>query len=128
MRKTIGYFEGTASPLLAELVCDGYDTLPISNGYDNHGMHVRLINNENHIDLLVGCIHKVFAPQESVSTGGVTYQDIFHVCKTFEIPLLLGVRTELHDKARSLFTDVPEIVRFVDPDDLLEAAQEILLA
>ncbi len=128
MRKTVGYFEGTASPLLAELVCDGHDTLPISNGYDNHGMHVRLINNENSVDLLVGCIHKVFAPQESAATGGVTYQDIFHVCKIFDIPLLLGVRAGLHDKARALFTDIPDVVQFVDPDDMLETVQEILKA
>jgi len=31
MRKTIGYFDGTDSALLTSLVCDGYDTLPISN-------------------------------------------------------------------------------------------------
>ena len=40
MRKIVGYFEGTDSTLLTALVCDGYDTVPISNGFDNHGMHV----------------------------------------------------------------------------------------
>ena len=39
MRKIVGYFEGTDSTLLTALVCDGYDTVPISNGFDNHGMH-----------------------------------------------------------------------------------------
>ena len=51
MRKTVGYFEGTDSPLLTALICDGYDTIPISNGYDNHGAHVRMINQESQIDL-----------------------------------------------------------------------------
>ena len=54
MRKIVGYFEGTDSTLLTGLVCDGYDTVPISNGFDNHGMHVRIINNENKVDLLIG--------------------------------------------------------------------------
>ena len=53
MRKSVGYFEGTDSKLLTALVCDGYDTLPVSNGFDNHGMHVRLINDQNRFDLLV---------------------------------------------------------------------------
>jgi hypothetical protein len=126
MRKVIGYFEGTGSPLLAELVCEGHDTVPISNGFDNHGMNVRIINNENHVDVLVGCIHKIFAPEDSVSAGGVTYQDIFHVCKMFDIPLLLGVRRGLHDKARALFGDVPDVVQFVDPNDMLETVSGLL--
>ena len=66
MRKNIGYFEGTDSALLTDLVCDEYDTLPISNGFDNHGMHVRIINNENKVDLLIGYVHKIFAPEDSV--------------------------------------------------------------
>ena len=73
MRKIVGYFEGTDSTLLTALVCDGYDTVPISNGFDNHGMHVRIINNENKVDLLVGYVHKIFAPEDSVQAGGVTY-------------------------------------------------------
>jgi hypothetical protein len=29
VRKTIGYFEGTDPTLLTNLVCAGYDTLPV---------------------------------------------------------------------------------------------------
>ncbi len=93
MRNNVGYFEGTESALLTDLVCSGYDTVPISNGFDNHGMHVRIINNENHIDVLVGFVHKIYASDDDIQSGGVvTYQDVFHVCKMFDIPLLLGVR------------------------------------
>ncbi len=126
MRKTIGYFDGTDSALLTNLVCEGYDTLPISNGFDNHGMHVRIINNENRVDLLIGYVHKIFAPADSVPPGGVTYQDIFHVCRTFEIPLLLEVHTGLHEKAKALFDEIPDCVNFVDPDDMLAKTREVL--
>ncbi len=127
MRKNIGYFEGTGSALLTDLVCSGYDTVPISNGFDNHGMHVRIINNENRIDVLVGFVHKIYASDDDVQSGGVvTYQDVFHVCRTFGIPLLLCVHTELHDKARTLFTDIPDVVQFVDPADVLETVKGIL--
>ncbi len=126
MRKNVGYFEGTDSALLTDLVCDGYDTVPISNGFDNHGMHVRIINNENRMDVLVGYVHKIYASDDDVQTGAVTYQDVFHVCRTFEIPLILCVHEGLQDKARQLFKDIPDVVEFVDPDDVLERIKEIL--
>ena len=124
-RKSVGYFEGTDSRLLTSLVCDGYDTLPVSNGFDNHGMHVRLINDQNRFDLLIGYVHKIFAP-EGRQPSEPSYQDVFHICRTYSIPLLLEVPTELQAKARALLEDPPGIVRFVDPADMLDAAEEIL--
>ncbi len=126
MRKTIGYFEGTDSGLLTDLVCEGYDTMPISNGFDNHGMHVRIINNENRVDVLIGYVHKIFATEESVQSGGVTYQDIFHVCRTFEIPMLLEVHSDLREKAKALFSDIPDCVTFVDPSEMRMKIGEVL--
>jgi hypothetical protein len=126
MRKVVGYFEGTDSTLLTDLVCDGYDTVPISNGFDNHGMHVRIINNENRIDALIGYVHKVYAAEDGVASGGVTYQDIFHVVRTFKIPLLLEVEDALQEKARALFTDVPDVVQFVDPREMFPTIKDIL--
>ena len=125
-RKIVGYFAGTDSALLTDLVCDDVDTIPISNGFDNHGMNVRIINNENRVDLLIGYVHKIFAPADSVPAGGVTYQDIFHVCRTFEIPLLLEVHSDLHEKARALFDEIPDCVNFVDPSDMLAKTREVL--
>jgi hypothetical protein len=126
MRKTVGYFEGTDSTLLTDLVCDGHDTLPISNGFDNHGMHVRIINNENRVDVLIGYVHKIFAPQDEAQPGSVTYQDIFHVCRTFQVPLILEVHTRLQEKARSLFEEIPDVVEFVDPSQMYARVSEIL--
>ena len=125
MRKMVGYFDGTDSPLLTALICDGYDTVPISNGYDNHGKHIRLINHDSNVDLLVGYLHKIYAPEEG-QVGGATYQDVFHVCKTFNIPLLLEVPEELQDAARKILGDPPDVVHFVDPDDMLETARRLL--
>jgi hypothetical protein len=125
-RKVVGYFGGTDSTLLTDLVCDHYDTVPISNGFDNHGMNVRIINNENRVDVLIGYVHKIFAPADSTQPGGVTYEDIFHVCRTFNIPLLLEVHNGLQEKARSLFTDIPDVVQFIDPSEMLGAVRDAL--
>ena len=125
MRKNVGYFEGTDSTLLTHLVCEGYDTLPVSNGFDSHGMHVRLINDENRFDLLVGYVHKIYAPDEMTSTQ-TTFQDIFHICKVYGIPLLLEVPEGLQGRAREILEDPPDIVRFVDPSDTIRVALELL--
>jgi len=125
MRKRIGYFEGSDAALLTAFVCDGHDTLPVSNGFDNHGSPVRLINDENRYDLLIAYVHKIYA-HEGHDAKQPSYQDVFHICRTYGIPLLLEVPHGLHDKASKLLGGVPDIVRFVDPDDMYEVATSIL--
>jgi hypothetical protein len=121
-RKSIGYFEGTDSAVLTSLICDGHDTLPISNGMDNHGMHVRLINEETKVDVLMGYLHKIYAPLHEKTMA----KDMFHVCQIYEIPFLVIVPKELHDSAGKKLEGMPPVVRFVDPANLLAAAREIL--
>ena len=124
-RKIVGYFEGTDSTLLTNLVLAGYDTSPVSNGSDSHGRHIRTVNDENRFDLLIAYVHKIWAPEER-GASEPTYQDVFHICRTYGIPLLLEVPSELHDKARKLLSDPPEIVRIVDPADTVRVAHDIL--
>jgi hypothetical protein len=121
-RKRVAYFDGTDPWLLTALICDGYDTIPVSNDYDNHGRHIRLVTHEDKYDLVLGHVHKIFAPQGSQTT----YQDIFHICRVRRMPLVLEVPTELHDEVGQLLADPPEVVRFVAPEDMLETAREIL--
>ena len=122
MRKRVGYFEGTDSRLLTYLICHGYDTIPISNGVDNHGRYVRRINENNRFDLLVGYLHKIYAPEDYETQA----EDVFHICHHFRIPLLLEVPRELQDQARGLVSDVPAEVHFADPAEILDAALELL--
>jgi len=122
-RKTVGYFDGTDSKLLTGLICLGCDTLPVSNGFDNHGRHIRSIHEGSRFDLLIGYLHKIYAPSGAVTT----YQDIFHVCRIYEMPLLLEVPTELHENAQSMLSDdLPDLVTIVDPSEALKVAREIL--
>lgn len=123
-RKSVGYFEGTDSALLTSLVCEGYDTLPVSNGADNHGKDVRHITSTDKYDLLIGYVHKIYAPVG----WDLPYQELFHICKTYGIPMLLEVPADLVDAAKRIIGDAPPEVRFVDPDDALDLALEILRA
>ena len=121
-RKSVGYFDGTDSAVLTSLVCQGYDTIPISNGLDNHGMHVRLLNEESRVDALLGYLHKIIAPDHAETQA----EDMFHICQTYQIPFLIIVPGSLHECARAKFEVCPEVVEFVDPSDLLGAVRTIL--
>jgi len=125
MRKRVGYFSGSNSDVLTALVCGGSDTIPVSNGRDNHGHHVRLINDENRYDLLIAHVHKIFAAEDR-QPDEATFQDVFHLCRTYSIPLLITVPESLQDPARQLLSNPPDIVRFVDPSDTLQVARDIL--
>ena len=125
MRKRVGYFDGTDSGLLTALICAGVDTIPIANGLDNHGQHARLINDDNRYDLLLTPLYKIYAP-ENHDDNTVTYQDLFRICHTYTIPLLIAVPKELQPNATELLGDVPGVVRLVDPADLFSVAAEIL--
>jgi hypothetical protein len=126
-RRRVGYFDGTDSRLLTALVCDGYDTIPVSNGRDNHGHHVRLINDKNRVDLLIGYLHKIIAPDGGArEKGDITPEDLFHICRILEIPLLLEIPEALQPRAIDLLENPPEIVRLVDPADTLEVARTLL--
>jgi len=36
----IGYLEGTNPDVLSSLIARGHDTVPIGNGWDNHGKYI----------------------------------------------------------------------------------------
>ncbi len=126
-RKRIGYFEGTDSSLLTALMVDGYDTIPVSNGRDHHGSHARSINDKNRVDLLIAYVHKIVAPdREAREQSDMTFQDLFHICRIYEIPLIVETPQDLQAAAYEMLDQPPDIVRLVDPADALEVAREIL--
>jgi hypothetical protein len=126
-RKSVGYFEGTDSLLLTALVCDGHDTIPVSNGRDHHGNHIGLINDKNRVDLLIAYVHKILAPTSAPrEKSDVTFQDVFHICRIYGIPLLLEIPEPLQPRAIELLENPPDIVKLVDPADTLTVARSIL--
>lgn len=126
-RKRVGYFEGTDAPVLTALMCDGYDTIPVSNGRDHHGSHARLINDKNRVDLLIAYVHKIVAPdREARDQSDLTFQDLFHICRIHDIPLLVETPTALQPAAFEMLDEPPDIVRLVDPADVLKVARAIL--
>lgn len=101
----------------------GYDTIPVSNGADHHGRSVALINSEERYDILIGYLHKIAAPDND----DVQAHHIFHICKTYGIPLLIEVPEQLQGAAWGVLPNAPEVVEFLDPADTLGRALELLM-
>ena len=121
-RKSVGYFEGTDARLLTALVLSGYDTIPVSNGVDHHGTCVRRINQQSKYDILIGYPHKITAqPDDDLQCS-----DVFHICRTYNIPLLLEVPVHLQEKTLQLLPAPPSVVELLDPADTLNRALELL--
>lgn len=125
MSQVIGYFEGTDSIVLTSLVCHGYHTQPISNGADNHGTHILLLNQLNKPALIVGYLHKVMA-HEPADVDWPSAEDILHVCRVLSVPLVLVVPEESLECAPQLFDAIPDVVTFTTPDDLLQTVDNLL--
>jgi hypothetical protein len=122
MSKTVGYFEGTDSLWLTTLIAKGHDTIPISNGYDNHGKNIRLYNVNNRDDAVIGYLHKVIAP---VSSNAST-ADILHACAVYSIPVLLACPRELQAAAQPKLGKMAEHVQLVDPAEMISMLEEVL--
>jgi len=114
--KVIGYLEGTDPQVLTSIVVEGYETLPLSNGWDNHGKHLTLLNPSDSVSVVVGNLHK-FVRLEDKSI----FSAMLATVKAYEIPVIFVCPGDKHEKAKSLINDDNLKFKLVDPADLRDA-------
>lgn len=118
MVKTLGYLEGTNSEVLTDVIIEGHETIPLSNGWDNHGKNLTHITTADGIAFIVGYLHKfttLFTHQ--------TMEELFSAVRANKIPVLIIAPKDKHDKAHRLVAAAGIDYKFVDPADL---ADEVL--
>jgi len=120
--KTIGYMEGTNSELLTNLLVDGVDTLPLSNGWDNHGKYIAHITRTDNISVVVGYLHKFFA----LSKDPKIEEDILSSLKAYKIPTVFIVPKAKQDKAKKLLKGKGVYYTLADPGDLTKTVKGVL--
>ena len=129
MGKTVGYFEGTDPQLLNNLVARGIGTMPLSNGFDSHGRQVIYLTKRDQIDLVVGYFYKVVPPTEMSLTSkerSWTLKDILASCVEHEIPVILIAGEELHQAATDVVGGIPEGVRLVALDKIVDEVLKVV--
>ncbi len=118
----VGYLEGTDPEVLTRLAIRGIGTLPLSNGADNHGKYIAHLTPADGVSLVVGYLHKL----TPIAGMGLKPADMLFACKTHNIPVLLIVPREDHDKARTVLDEVIDYVKCVDPAELYDRIIEIV--
>ena len=111
---TVGYLQGVDPLLLTWLAVRGVGTLPISNGFDNHGKFINAITERDGVTLVLGYLHKVLRTQHQ----GFLVEDILESCFLCSVPVLIIVQREDHDAARERLAGAGERVVLVAPEDV----------
>ena len=111
---TVAYFEGTDPITLTRLTIKGVNSLPVSNGWDNHGKNINHITKEDKITAVIGYLHKVIPVQGMA----ITTKDILFTCKAYNIKVFLVAPDDLIDEARELVADAGDNITIVAPDEL----------
>jgi hypothetical protein len=120
--KTVGYMEGTNSELLTNLIVDGIDTLPLSNGWDNHGKFVAHLTRTDNVSVVVGYLHKFF----TLSLDPKIVDDIFSSLKAYKIATVFIVPKEKQEKAKKLLKGRKLNYVMADPSDLTNAVKKMV--
>ena len=92
--KIVGYMGGTNSEVMTNLLLEGYETIPLSNGWDNHGKYLAHINRNDNISLVVGYLHKFIPVAKEYSLG-----DMLSSLKIYKIPIIFIVPKSKQAKA-----------------------------
>jgi hypothetical protein len=113
---TVGYLQGIDPLVLTRLAIQGVGTLPVGNGFDNHGKFINAITERDEIDVVVGHLHKFLRTQHH----GFFPEDILESCHNCHIPILVIVPEQDHIAALRLLGRVSDLVTLVDPSRLYE--------
>jgi hypothetical protein len=122
MRKNVGYLAGTDPLTLSHFSALGYDTIPLSNGWDNHGKYIGLLSRQDNVSLVVAYLHKLIAPKEMKTKPS----DFLRACKVNQIPVLVVCPERVVSRAKKRFAGTGTKLVWTTPDTLFDKAMEIL--
>lgn len=113
---TVGYLEGTDPTILTKLYLKGIGTLPLGNGWDNHGKYVNHLTTTDGVDAVIGYLHKIIPP----AFEGKLNLDILFACIAHGIPVYLMVPRGLQEKAMKWLGGDAGKVNLVDPAEVFD--------
>lgn len=114
----VGYFEGTDPLLLTTLAAEGIETVPLGNTRDGHGKYANHLS-KGEVNVVIGWLHKIMpAEEERTSLLPIMLENLLGACRVHNIPVLLTVPANLHDKVKKLLSDVGPNIHIVAPEQL----------
>ena len=119
---TVGYLEGTDPLVLTRLAARGVGTLPLSNGFDNHGKFITSVSGRDDIDVVVGYLHKLTRTQKQ----GFHPRDLLQPCLECGITVMIVVSEADQVLARQVLGAVGDATLLVDPGRLFDSIARTL--
>jgi hypothetical protein len=114
---TVGYLEGTDPLVLTRLAARGVGTLPLSNGFDNHGKFITSVSGRDGLDLVVGYLHKFTRTQRQ----GFRPRDLLQPCLDYGITVMVVVPQPDQALARQALGPIVNAMRLVDPGQMFDS-------
>ena len=114
----VGYFEGTDPLLLSTLAAEGVETLPLANTWDGHGKYVNHLT-KGEVNVVVGYFHKIIpVEQERTAMFQLILDSLLSACKIYEVPVLLIVPANMHQKAKAIIGETGKFLHLVSPEEV----------
>jgi hypothetical protein len=120
MKVNIGYLGGTDPMFLSHCAALGIATVPLSNGYDNHGKYINMLSKEDNVGLVVAPFHKLIPPTGSTRKP----VDFLVACRINKIPVLVVAPEKSIGRARKKLAD--RQVNWATPVDIYDKAMDLL--
>ncbi|OYD15674.1 hypothetical protein CH330_05035 [candidate division WOR-3 bacterium JGI_Cruoil_03_51_56] len=122
MKINIGYLEGTDPLILSRCAALGINTIPLSNGWDNHGKYIGLLSKTDNVSLVIAYLHKLIAPPEMETKPG----DFLNACKIHRIPVLVICHEKMIAQAKKKLSGVKAKLYWVTPATFFDTVMKIL--
>ena len=119
---TVGYLEGTDPLVLTRLAARGVGTLPLSNGFDNHGKFITSVSSRDGIDVVVAYLHKLTRTQKQ----GFYPRDLLQGCLDSGITVMILVPEADQAVAREMLGQVGDASMLIDPGRLFDSLAQCL--
>jgi CBS domain-containing protein len=122
MARNVGYLSGTDSATLSQLAASGVNTIPFSNGWDNHGKYIGMVTVSDNLGAIVGYFHKLVAPPEA-QTPPSSFLDRARIHK---IPVVVVCPANVMTHAKEILGDSGTELHWVTPDQVYDKVMALI--
>jgi hypothetical protein len=122
MKPNVGYLSGTDAATLSQLAASGINTVPLSNGWDNHGKYIGMLTIADNIGLIIGYFHKLVAPPEA-DTPPATFLERARIHR---IPVVVVCPEDCMSQAKQVLGETGAELHWVAPGQVFSKVTELL--
>jgi len=122
MARNVGYLSGTDSATLSQLAASGVNTIPFSNGWDNHGKYIGMVTVSDNLGAIVGYFHKLVAPPEA-QTPPSSFLDGARIHK---IPVVVVCPANVMTHAKKILGTSGKTLHWATPDQVYDKVMALV--